>query len=203
MKRLKVLKKFQKIHLLTFFLSSSTASVSPSITTYECSNDFIIFIILFIFSFEINEFFFLIWQLFFVKFLDCFITVDILLAKPFPILTVYVVARNNSCGNSSSSKLSLFNLSIVPIFFLLHILNCLIGYLITSVSLLDNFPSFIILSHFLATFLILHFWFFYKSLKIDIDSLVTTASSEHFNCPKSSICSIAFGYASNSFCLPK
>ena len=158
MKRLKVLKKFQKIHLLTFFLSSSTASVSPSITPYECSNDFIIFIILFIFSFEINEFFFLIWQLFFVKFLDCFITVDILLAKPFPISTV-------SYDNSSSSKLSLFNLSIVPIFLLLHILNCLIGYLITYLSLLDNFPSFIILSHFLTTFLILHFRFFLQKFK--------------------------------------
>ena len=54
MKRLKVLKKLQKIYLLVFFSSSFTGSVIASINTLECSNDFFILIILFISSSEIN-----------------------------------------------------------------------------------------------------------------------------------------------------
>ena len=54
MKRLKVLTKLQKIYLLVFFSSSFTGSVTASINTLECSNDFFILIILFISSSEIN-----------------------------------------------------------------------------------------------------------------------------------------------------
>ena len=35
-----------------------------------------------------------------------FISVDRLLVKAFPILVICLVVRNNSCGNSSSSKFS-------------------------------------------------------------------------------------------------
>ena len=51
MKRLRVLTKLQEIHLLVFFVSSLTVSVTPSINTLESSNDFIILIS----SFEINK----------------------------------------------------------------------------------------------------------------------------------------------------
>ena len=51
MKWLKVLSNLQETHLLVFFISSFT----PSINTPESSNDFIIFIISFICSFEINK----------------------------------------------------------------------------------------------------------------------------------------------------
>ena len=55
MKRLKLLTKPQEIHLLVFFNSCFTVSVNPSINTPESSNDFVIFIISFISSFEINK----------------------------------------------------------------------------------------------------------------------------------------------------
>ena len=53
MKQLKVLTKLQEIRLL-FFLSFN-ASVTPSINTPRSSNDFMILIISFISSFEINK----------------------------------------------------------------------------------------------------------------------------------------------------
>ena len=53
MKRLKVLTKLQEIHL--FFILSFTLSVTPLIKTLESSNDFMILIISFISSFEINK----------------------------------------------------------------------------------------------------------------------------------------------------
>ena len=38
-----------------------------------------------------------------------------MLAKAVHIFVVCLVARNNSCGNSSSSKFFSFNLNIVPV----------------------------------------------------------------------------------------
>ena len=52
-------------------------------------------------------------------------SVDILLAKAFLILVVCLVVRNNSCGNSSSSKLFLFNLNIGPVLFFAADINLL------------------------------------------------------------------------------
>ena len=42
---------------------------------------------------------------------------EILLAKEFTILVVCLVVRHNACGNSSSSKLFLPNLNIIPVLF--------------------------------------------------------------------------------------
>ena len=55
MKRLKVLTKLQEIHLLHFFISRFTVSVTASINTPESSNVFMILIISFISSFEIYK----------------------------------------------------------------------------------------------------------------------------------------------------
>ena len=44
-----------------------------------------------------------------------FTSVDKFLAKAFLIFVVCLFVRNNSCGNSSSSKFFLFNLNIVPV----------------------------------------------------------------------------------------
>ena len=46
-----------------------------------------------------------------------FTSVEILLAKAFLILDVYLVVRNISSGNSSLSKVFLFNLNIVQVLF--------------------------------------------------------------------------------------
>ena len=50
-----MLKEFKKIHLLVFFISSFTVPVTPLIHTREFCKDFIIFIMSFISSFEINK----------------------------------------------------------------------------------------------------------------------------------------------------
>ena len=57
MKRLKALTKLQEIHHSNsfFFISCFTVSVTPSINTPEVSTDFMIAIISFISSFEINK----------------------------------------------------------------------------------------------------------------------------------------------------
>ena len=66
-----------------------------------------------------------------------FISVGILLAKAFLIFVVCLVVRNNSCGNSSSSKLLLFNLNIVLVLLFVsdfNSFNC-----VSELSLLDSF----------------------------------------------------------------
>ena len=65
-----------------------------------------------------------------IELLLSFISVDILLEKAFLILVVSLVARNNSCGNSSSSKFFLFSLNIVPVLVFAADFN-LIVYLLT------------------------------------------------------------------------
>ena len=54
MKQPKRLTKQQQIQLLVFFISCFTVSVTPSINTPKSSSDFMILIISFISSFEIN-----------------------------------------------------------------------------------------------------------------------------------------------------
>ena len=49
--------------------------------------------------------------------LPSFISVYILLTKVFLILVVFLVVRNNSCGNFSTSKFFLVNFNVVPILF--------------------------------------------------------------------------------------
>ena len=55
MKPLKVLTNPQEIHLLFFFISCFTISVTPTINIPESFNDFMIIIISFISSFEKNK----------------------------------------------------------------------------------------------------------------------------------------------------
>ena len=55
MKRLKVLTELQEIHPLVFFNSCFTVSVTSSINMLESSSDFMILMISFISSFEINK----------------------------------------------------------------------------------------------------------------------------------------------------
>ena len=55
MKQPKMLIQHQEIHLLVFFISCFTASVTPSINTPKSFSDFMILIISFIFSFEVNK----------------------------------------------------------------------------------------------------------------------------------------------------
>ena len=55
MMQLKLLTKHQEIRLLVFFVSFFTDSVTPSVNTLKFSNDFMILVILFISSFEINK----------------------------------------------------------------------------------------------------------------------------------------------------
>ena len=50
-----MLTKLQEIGLLVFFISTFTVSATSSINTPEASNDFMILIISFISSFEINK----------------------------------------------------------------------------------------------------------------------------------------------------
>ena len=50
-----MLTKLQEICLLVFFISCFAVSVTPSINTPKSSNDFMILLILFISSFEINK----------------------------------------------------------------------------------------------------------------------------------------------------
>ena len=71
-----------------------------------------------------------------------FISVDILLAKAFLIFVICLVVRNNSCGNSSSSKVFLFNLNIVLVLFFA--------------------ADFIILWHFLEKISVSFFFFFFN-----------------------------------------
>ena len=54
------------------------------------------------------------WIILVIWALLSFTSVDVLLAKAFLNLIVCLNVRNNSCGNSSSSKFFLFNLNIVP-----------------------------------------------------------------------------------------
>ena len=84
-----------------------------------------------------------------------------LFAKAVLIFDVCFVVRNNSCGNSSSSKFFLFNLNIVAALFFaadFNFSNCV--YLLVEISLLDNLTSFIILLHLLEKILISFFNFF-------------------------------------------
>ena len=53
--QLKMVAKLQEIHLLVFFISCFTVSVTLSINTPEPSKDFVILMISFISSFEINK----------------------------------------------------------------------------------------------------------------------------------------------------
>ena len=55
MKRLKLLTKLQEIHLLAFFISCFTVSVTPSIDAPKASNDVMILRISSMPSFEINK----------------------------------------------------------------------------------------------------------------------------------------------------
>ena len=55
MKPLKVLTKLQEISLFVFSISCFTVSISPSINTPESTNDFMILIISFISSLEVNK----------------------------------------------------------------------------------------------------------------------------------------------------
>ena len=55
MKRLKMLTKLQEIGLLFFFISHFTVPVTPSMNMPESSKDFMILIMSFISSFEINK----------------------------------------------------------------------------------------------------------------------------------------------------
>ena len=55
-----------------------------------------------------------------------FISIDMLLGKAF-IFVVCLVVRNNSCGNSSSSKFFLVNLNVAPVLFFavdFNLFNC-------------------------------------------------------------------------------
>ena len=54
MNQLKVLMKQEDVHLLVF-ISYFTVSVIPSLNTFQFSNDFMVLIISFISSFEINK----------------------------------------------------------------------------------------------------------------------------------------------------
>ena len=130
-----------------------------------------------------------------------FISVDIFLAKAFLILVICFGVRNNSCDNSSSLKFFLFSLNIVRASFFAadyNLFNC--AFVNLTLSLLDCLPLFIL--HFLVNILILFLWFFSKIVKINIDSTVLLLPG-FSNCPTNSICWIAFGSASNSFCLFK
>ena len=53
-----------------------------------------------------------------------------MLVKAFLILVVCLVVRNNSCGNSSSSKFFLFIRNIVPALFFAADFNCLVVHLL-------------------------------------------------------------------------
>ena len=78
------------------------------------------------------------WTIWDIWALLSFISVDILLANTFLNLVVCFVVRNNSFGNSSSSKFFLFNLNIVPTLFFaadFNLFNCIF------VSLKDCSPS--------------------------------------------------------------
>ena len=55
MKRLKVLTKLQEISLLVFLFHAFTVSVTPLINTPDSSKNFMILIISFLSSFEINK----------------------------------------------------------------------------------------------------------------------------------------------------
>ena len=55
LKQPKLLTKHQEIHVLVFFISCFTASVTPSITTTEFSNNCTILIISALSSFEMNK----------------------------------------------------------------------------------------------------------------------------------------------------
>ena len=56
--------------------------------------------------------------------------------------------------------------------------------------------------HFVEKILTSFHWFFSKIIKINIDCVPSAfLMSTFFNCPKNSICWIAFGSASNAFCL--
>ena len=50
-----MLTKLKEIRLLVFFISCFTVPVTPSINTPESLNEFIILIILIIYSFEVNK----------------------------------------------------------------------------------------------------------------------------------------------------
>ena len=63
-----------------------------------------------------------------------FISVDILLVMVFLILVVCLVVRNNSCGNYSTSKFSLFTLNIVPVLVFAADFN-LFNYVFVSLTL--------------------------------------------------------------------
>ena len=65
------------------------------------------------------------------------------LAKAFLILVVFLIIRNDSCGNSSCLKVFLFVFHIFSVSVLF-----LVVYLLVYLSLRDNLPSFIILLHF-------------------------------------------------------
>ena len=62
-----------------------------------------------------------------------FISVNTLLARAFLISVVCLIFRNNSCGNSFSSKLFLFNLNIVPVLFSAKDFN-LFNYVLISLT---------------------------------------------------------------------
>ena len=57
-----------------------------------------------------------------------------LLAKPFLILVVCLVVRNNSCGNSSPSKFFLFHVNVVPVLFFATDFN-LLNHVFVSLTL--------------------------------------------------------------------
>ena len=129
-----------------------------------------------------------------------FIPVDIFLAKAFLILVVCLVVRNNSCGNSASSKFFLFNLNIVPLLFLAAVYN-LFNCLFVSLTLT---PWYFALFYNTVTLpwknISLVSLIFSKFVKKNVDLLVATALYGFFNCLTNSSCWIHFGSTSNSFC---
>ena len=63
-----------------------------------------------------------------------FIYVDILFAKTFLILVVFLAVRDHSCGNFSSSKFLLFRLNVAPVLFFAADFN-LFNYVFVSLTL--------------------------------------------------------------------